>query len=161
VDSPHGAGTRLDAMIPLAPWRTPREPVLEFGSDDDGGEGARIIAQVLSGERTLTIALAREWDLEGGPPRPGQVLPVLDHEGRRHGAVEVIRVAVVPFDQIDEDVAPAEGFGRESSLEEWRERVRRFYESYRDDMAVMLGEAAWRFSGDEPMVITAFRVVSD
>lgn len=161
VDSPPGAGTRLDAMIPLAPWRTPREPFLEFGSDDDGGEGARIIAQVLSGERTMTIALAREWDLEGGPPRPGQVLPVLDHRGRRHGTVEVVRVAVVTFDQIDEDVAPAQGFGRESSLEEWRERVRRFYESYRADMAVMLGEAGWRFSGDEPMVITGFRVVSD
>jgi uncharacterized protein YhfF len=88
------------------------------------------------------------------------VLPVLDHTGRRHGTVEVVRVAVVAFDQIDEDVAPADGFGRETSLEEWRERVGRFYESYRDDMAVMLGEPRWRFADDEPMVITAFRVVS-
>ena len=158
VDSPEGAGTRLEAMIPLAPWRTPREPFLEFGYEGDEGRGERSIAQVLAGERTLTVSLAREWDLEGGPPRPGQVLPVVDHGGRRHGSVEVVRVAVVPFDAVDEAVASADGT---SALEEWRERQRRFYADCREEMAVLLGEPGWRFSGSEPMVVTGFRVVSD
>ena len=72
-----------------------------------------------------------------------------------------MRVAVVPFDQIDEDVAPADGFARELSLDAWRDRLRRFYDSYRDELAVMLGEPGWRFAADEPMVITAFRVPSE
>jgi uncharacterized protein YhfF len=160
VESPEGAGTKLVAAIPLAPWRTPREPFLEFGFEGDGGQGERSIRQVLAGERTLTVSLAREWDLEGGPPRPGQVLPVVDHGGRRHGAVEVVRVAVVPFEEIDEDVAPADGLGPETSLEEWRRRQREFYDGCRDEMAVLLGEPGWRFSSAEPMVITTFRVVS-
>jgi signal transduction histidine kinase/uncharacterized protein YhfF len=161
VHSPAGAGTRLDAMIPLAPWRTPREPFLEFGFDGDDGQGERSIAQVLAGERTLSVSLAREWDLEGGPPRPGQMLPVVDHHGRRHGAVEVVRVSVVPFDEVDETVATADGLGEETTLDAWRQRQRRFYEGCREEMAVLLGEPGWRFTGDEPMVITSFRVVSD
>lgn len=161
VHSPAGAGTRLDAMIPLAPWRTPREPFLEFGFDGDDGQGERSIAQVLAGERTLSVSLAREWDLEGGPPRPGQVLPVVDHHGRRHGAVEVVRVSVVPFDEVDETVATADGLGAQTTLDAWRQRQRRFYEGCREEMAVLLGEPGWRFTGEEPMVITSFRVVSD
>jgi signal transduction histidine kinase/uncharacterized protein YhfF len=161
VESPAGAGTRLEATIPLAPWRTARDPFLEFGFEGDDGQGERSIAQVLAGERTLTVSLAREWDLEGGPPRPGQVLPVVDHQGRRHGAVEVVRVAVVPFDEIDESVAPADGLGDGTTIEAWRERQRRFYEGCREEMAVLLGEPGWRFTGDEPMVITTFRVPSE
>ena len=85
VDSPAGAGTRLRRTIPLAPWRTPREPFLEFGLEGDGGTG-RAQHRAGAGRRAhAAVSLAREWELEGGPPRPGQVLPVLDHHGRRHG----------------------------------------------------------------------------
>ena len=101
VTSPAGAGTRLRARIPLAPWRTAREPFLEFGHEDDGGAGAELIAKVLSGEKTASISLAREWELEGGTPKIGQRLPVMDHRGRRHGTVEVVRIAVMPFGEVD------------------------------------------------------------
>ena len=79
VDSPAGEGTTLRARIPLAPWRTAREPFLEFGHADDGGAGAELIAKVLAGEKTASISLAREWELEGGTPKIGQRLPVIDH----------------------------------------------------------------------------------
>jgi signal transduction histidine kinase/uncharacterized protein YhfF len=160
VDSPEGAGTRLEALIPLAPWRTPRDPFLEVGYEGDGGQGGRSIAQVLAGARTLTVSLAREWDLEGGPPRPGQVLPVVDHTGRRHGSVEVVKVEVLPFDAIDDTVVPADGVSPGTTLADWRERQQRMYETCRDEIAVLLGEPAWRFTGDELMVITSFRVAS-
>jgi signal transduction histidine kinase/uncharacterized protein YhfF len=159
LDSPSGGGTRLEAIIPLAPWRTPREPFLEFGYEGDGGQGEQSIAQVLAGERTMVVSLAREWDLEGGPPRPGQVLPVLDHHGRRHGEVEVVKVAVLPFDAIDEDVVSADGLGPGTSLIEWRARQVRFYAGCREEMAVLLGEPGWKFKGDEPMVVTSFRLL--
>ena len=39
VESAPGAGTRLRASIPLAPWRDGREPFIEFGYEGDGGSG--------------------------------------------------------------------------------------------------------------------------
>ena len=97
VHSPVGAGTRLFARIPLAPWRTARQPYLEFGAPDDGGDGAAAIAAILDGRRTGAISIARERELEGGVPGIGTLLPVRDHTGREHGAVIVRRVSIVPL----------------------------------------------------------------
>jgi hypothetical protein len=62
---------------------------------------------VLEGKKTVSTSLAREWELEGGPPRIGQRLPVLDSSGRRRATVEVTQVMVVPFSIIDDDVVAA------------------------------------------------------
>ncbi|MEY2534521.1 MAG: hypothetical protein QOF29_2431, partial [bacterium] len=82
VDSPPDRGTRLTATIPLAPWRSASEPFLEFGYAGDGGLGERLIEQVRSGAKRVSVCIAREWDLEGGPPRIGHHLPIHDSSGR-------------------------------------------------------------------------------
>ena len=115
LDSPPGGGTRVGASIPLAPWRDAREPFLEFGHDGDEGGGEQLIRLVLEGKKTAAISLAREWDLEGGAPRIGQQLPVMDHEDRRWATVEIVRIAVVPFGQIDSEVVVPETAGISSS----------------------------------------------
>jgi uncharacterized protein YhfF len=158
VDSPAGGGTRLFADVPLAPFRDAREPFLEFGYDDDDGLGEQLIASILGARKTATVSLAREWDLEGGAPRIGQRLPIMDHRGIRRGTVEVVRVAVLPFASIDEEMILAESAGT-TTVEEWRETQWRFYEGCRDEIAVLLGEPGWRLSESEPMVITWFRLV--
>ena len=158
VHSPPGHGTCLSARIPLAPFRDARDPFLEFGHDDDGGLGERLIELVLSGRKTASVSLAREWELEGGAPRIGQPLPIMDHRGVRRGTVEVVRVAVLPFSLIDGDAIRAESAGT-ATVDEWRETQWRFYEGCRDEIAVLLGEPGWRLSEDEPMVITWFRLV--
>jgi signal transduction histidine kinase/uncharacterized protein YhfF len=158
VDSPPGRGTRLLAEIPLAPFRDARDPFLEFGHDGDGGLGERLIELVLAGAKTASVSLSREWDLEGGAPRIGQQLPIMDHRGVRRATVEVTRVAVLPFSLIDEDAIRAESAGTRT-VEEWRETQWRFYEGCRDEIAVLLGEPGWRLCEDEPMVITWFRLV--
>ena len=112
VESAPGAGTRLRASIPLAPWRDGREPFIEFGYEGDGGQGERSIGQIVDGTKTVSVSLAREWDLEGGPPRIGQRIPITDHEGNRRAMVEVTRVAVLPFGQIDAAVVSAESAGQ-------------------------------------------------
>ncbi len=157
VESAPGAGTRLRAAIPLAPWRDEREPFIEFGYEGDGGAGERSIAQVVAGSKTVSVSLAREWDLEGGPPRIGQMLPIVDCNGRRRATVEVTRVAVLPFGQIGADVVSAETAGG-ATLDEWLASHRAFYAGCRDEIALLLGEPGWRLTDAEPMVVTSFRL---
>jgi signal transduction histidine kinase/uncharacterized protein YhfF len=158
LESPLGEGTRIAASIPLAPWRDARDPFLEFGHDGDGGSGERLIRLVLDGKKTAAISLAREWDLEGGPPRIGQRLPVMDHKDHRWGTVEVVRILVVPFGQIDPDIVDPDTAGI-ASIEAWRADQRSFYDGCRDETAVLLGEPGWRLTDEEPMVIVWFRLV--
>src|SRR5512132_936631 len=134
VHSPAGGGTQLEATIPLEPYR--REPVLEFGFEGDDGLGERLIGLILDRRKTATVALAREWELEGGAPRIGQRLPVLDARGHRRATVEVTQVMVVPFAVIDDDVVAAELAGV-SSAEDWRATQREFYETRREETAVL------------------------
>ncbi|HTE64022.1 MAG TPA: histidine kinase [Solirubrobacteraceae bacterium] len=157
VESAPGAGTRLRASIPLAPWRDGREPFIEFGYEGDGGQGERSIAQILEGRKTVSVSLAREWDLEGGPPKIGQRIPITDHHGDRRALVEVTRVAVLPFGQIDGAVVSAETAGG-ASLDEWMASHRAFYAGCRDEVALLLGEPGWRLTDAEPMVVTSFRL---
>jgi uncharacterized protein YhfF len=74
------------------------------------------------------------------------------------GDVEVTRVVVLPFGQIDPDVVNAESAGT-STLDEWRADQRSFYDGCRDETAVLLGEPGWRLTDDEPMTIVWFRLV--
>ena len=156
-DEPAGAGTRLRARIPLAPWRTAREPFLEFGHEDDGGTGAELIAKVLSGEKTASISLAREWELEGGTPKIGQRLPVMDHHGRRHGTVEVVRIAVMPFGEVDAGSVEEHESGL--GADEWRAAQRDYYDRCREQVASLLEEPGWRLTDAEPLVVLRFKLV--
>jgi uncharacterized protein YhfF len=148
------------ATIPLAPWRSARDPFLEFGGPDDDGRGERNIQAVLAGRKTVSVTLAREWELEGGVPRVGQRLPVMDHEGRRRATVEVTGVASLPFVDIDEQWLTPEEVDA-PSLEAWRMLQRRFYDRCRDELALLFVEPGWRFTDEEPMVLLWYRAVPD
>ena len=154
LESPAGEGTRIAASIPLAPWRDARDPFLEFGHDGDGGKGLRKIEQLLEGTRTIGVSLAREWELEGGPPRIGQRLPVFDHTGRRHGLVEIVRVAVLPFGEIDGSMVDPE-----PGDEDWHTGRAKAYDECREEIAALLGEPDWHLTDAEPMVILTYRSV--
>ncbi|HWI71958.1 MAG TPA: histidine kinase [Baekduia sp.] len=160
VDSPVGRGTTLTATIPLAPWRSAHEPFLEFGHPDDGGRGERNIQAVIAGRKTMSVTLTREWELEGGAPRVGQRLPVMDHLGRRRATVEIVSVASIPFMDIDDDWVEPDEVGA-TSLEGWRSERRGFYATIRDELALLFGEPGWRFTDDEPMQLLWYRVVGD
>jgi len=160
VDSPPGEGTTLTAVIPLAPWRSANEPFLEFGHAEDGGRGERNIQAVISGAKTLSVTLAREWELEGGAPRVGQRLPVMDHLGRRRATVEVTGVASVPFMDVDDDWLEPEDVGV-ADLESWRSDRRSFYATIRDELALLFGEPGWQFTDEEPMQLLWYKAVAD
>ncbi len=71
--------------------------------------------------------------------------------------VEVTRVAVLPFGQIDGAAVSADSAGT-ATLEEWMESHRAFYAGCRDEVALLLGEPGWRLTDAEPMVLTSFRL---
>jgi uncharacterized protein YhfF len=106
--------------------------------------------------RTSAVSLAREWDLEGGPPGIGRRLPVLDHTGRRHAVVEVVRVGLIPFGEID----PAT-IDPEPDEPDWHAGRRRAYAECREELAALLGEPDWSLGDGEPMVILWFRRVQE
>ncbi|MES1194237.1 MAG: histidine kinase, partial [Solirubrobacterales bacterium] len=160
VESPPGGGTVLTATIPLAPWRSAHEPFLEFGHPDDGGRGEANVQAVIAGTRTLSVTLSREWELEGGIPRIGQRLPIMDYTGRRRATVEVTQVASVPFLEIDDQWLTPEEVGAET-LEGWRSERRGFYATIRDEVALLLGEPGWHFTDEEPMTLLWYRAVAD
>ena len=159
ISSARCQGTRLVATIPLAPWRLNSEPFLEFGYEGDGGAGEVRIARVQAGRKTVSVSLSREWDLEGGPPRVGQRLPMIDHAGRRRGTVEVQRVIELPFSEVGADVVAADGVA--GSVEEWRARHLAFYDGCRDEIAFLVGEPGWRLTEEEPMVVLFYRYLGD
>jgi signal transduction histidine kinase len=158
VESPRGGGTRLTVTVPMNRWRTEREPFLEFGFQGDEGDGERAIRQILMGAKTASVSLEREWALEGGVPRIGQLLPVRDYTGRQWCCVEVERVALLPFGGVGTDIVAAEASGA-ANVEEWRASHRAFYDGSRHELAVLLGEPGWRLTDEEPMVIIWFHVV--
>lgn len=46
--------------------------------------------------------------------------------------------------------------GEPTTVEQWRADRRRFYESCRSEIAVLLGETDWRMHEDEPMAAVWF-----
>jgi hypothetical protein len=68
--------------------------------------------------------------------------------------VEIVRVAVMPFGEIDlghVDPEPGET--------DWHTGRRRAYDECRGEIAALLGEPDWRLTDAEPMVILSYRSV--
>ena len=84
---------------------------------------------------------------------------MIDHEGRRHGTVEVVRIAVMPFGEVDAGSVEEHeaGLGPEA----WRAAQRAYYARCREQVASLLGEPEWCLTDDEPLVVLRFRLVDD
>ena len=92
---------------------------MSFGYDGDGGLGDRLLAAVLSGEKTATSSLAIAY-LSGDPlPRVGEWMPLVDHNGGVHGIVETTPVTITPLHLVGDDVAHDEGEGFADAAD-WR-----------------------------------------
>jgi uncharacterized protein YhfF len=83
----------------------------------------RLVAAVLSGQKTATAGLAEDES----PPRPGDRYLLHDAEEQPVGIVEVTEARIVPAGEIDLDFARDEGEGFES-VEDWRLAHERFFE---------------------------------
>ncbi|HVM26075.1 MAG TPA: ASCH domain-containing protein [Mycobacteriales bacterium] len=129
-----------------------------FGYDGDGGLGDRLVAAVLSGEKTATSSLAVQY-LGGEPlPRVGEQRLLRDHRGHVHARLETTRVRIIPMDQVGDDVAHDEGEGFRDA-EAWRRAHVRFWRAVAAQVRHDSGDPQWHLRHGEPVVVEWFRVV--
>jgi uncharacterized protein YhfF len=160
VESPGGGGTTLRATIPLAPERLPHRQFLLVGHPDDPEVADRAVEAIRSGRKRAGLSLAREWELEGGPPGLGQLVPVIDVRGATRLTLEVTGLSLTRLPEMSaEEFAACAIAG--ASQDERRELVRRNFAGYRAEHAVLFGEPDWALTDDEPLIVLRHRVVSD
>jgi uncharacterized protein YhfF len=131
---------------------------LSFGYPGDGGLGDRLIAAVLSGEKTATSSLAVEY-LSGEPlPRVGERLELTGHDGRTYGLVETTRVTIAPLGDVGDDVARDEGEGFAGAAD-WRRAHEAYWREVTDLIRADAGDPGWCLRDGEPVVVQWFRLI--
>jgi uncharacterized protein YhfF len=117
----------------------------------------RLVAAVLSGEKTATSSLLREYDEPGeAPPEVGSRSVVVDSAEQPVCVIETTEVRVLPLDQVDEQFARDEGEGFDS-VAEWRAAHEEFWRSA--EMRAALGGVDVELADDTLVVAERFRVV--
>lgn len=121
---------------------------LELGSP--GAVRRELTALVLSGTKRATAGHLDEYRAEGEDvEHPGERLALVDDAGARAATVEVTDVRVVPFAEVDDDFARAEGEGF-TGHSDWAEAHRRSWL-----------EAGLAVDGSTPVVCVRFGVLDD
>lgn len=134
-------GALVSDTVPPQAW--------SFGGDDSLGD--TLVEAVLSGAKTATSSALSDYeDEEATLPQPGELAIVLDGAGHPRALIRTTAVDVVPFDEVTEEFALAEGEG-DGSLEEWRAEHEQFFRS-------SLGEGR-EFAPDLPVVCERFELL--
>lgn len=117
----------------------------------------RLVAAVLSGAKTSTTGLLREYEQDGDPlPVPGDRAVMVDSAGRPVAVVETTQVRVVPLGEVDLAHAVDEGEGH-VSVAGWRAAHEGFWHS--EEMREALGDPEFTVGDTTTVVAERFRVV--
>ncbi len=106
----------------------PATPLFEaFGFGDNPQLADELGTLVIQGRKVATASLLWEYEAEGNPlPQPGDLSIVTNGDGQPLCVIQTIRVEVLPFEDVPEEFAAAEGEG-DLSLAYWREAHWRFF----------------------------------
>jgi uncharacterized protein YhfF len=119
----------------------------------------RLVAAILSGEKTATSGLLVDYEREGSAPgRPGDRSVVIDADDRQVAIIELTEVEVRRMGDIDLQFARDEGEGFET-VADWRIAHENFFGSYLEDIRHDLGDPDWSLTDDTMIVCERFRVV--
>lgn len=107
-------------MLSGADWRAASAEIPRWAFGDSPALANELGALVISGRKTATTGLLREYEAEDEPlPRPGERHCILDGRDEPLCIIEITEVTVRPFGEVDEDFARDEGEG-DLSLRFWR-----------------------------------------
>ena len=130
-------------------------PLAEFAFP--GPLRERLVAAILSGEKTTTTGLYEEYLREGEPlEEPGSRSLVIDSDGRPVAVIETLEVELRRFADVGLQFAIDEGEGFET-VEAWREAHVRFFTS--PEMVAALGDPPVVIGDDSIVVCETFRLV--
>ncbi|WP_411110697.1 ASCH domain-containing protein [Streptomyces sp. c-19] len=117
----------------------------------------RLVAAVLSGEKTATTGLLVEYEIEKEElPEAGERSALIDSAGREVAVVEITEVRVLPLGEADLRLALDEGEGF-LSVADWREAHERFWHG--EEMREALGDPGFVVDDGTMLVVERFRVV--
>lgn len=117
----------------------------------------RLVAAILTGEKTSTTGLLCEYEYENEPlPRPGERSVLVDSADRPCAVLETTEVRVVPLAQVDLAHAVDEGEGF-ADVAQWRRAHTEFWQSA--PMRAALGGAAVVIDDRTEVVAERFTVV--
>ena len=121
AEAPLPAAQALLAQLAARGITLPPGRVRVGAYGDSAALSASLLAQIRAGTKRAGTALL--WALQAEGEQPGQAGDleiVVDHEHRPVLVTRDLRVAVVPFDRVDERYAAVEGEG-DGSLAWWRQ----------------------------------------
>ncbi|MGL6279616.1 MAG: ASCH domain-containing protein [Gaiella sp.] len=133
----------------------PDLPIAEFGFP--GPLRDRLVAAILSGEKTATCGLLEEHRREGTAPEAvGTRQLVVDSAGRGVAVIETTECAIRRMGDVDLAFAIDEG-ERFGTVREWYDAHVRFFTC--EEMVAELGDPPVEIDDDTLLVCTRFRVV--
>lgn len=117
----------------------------------------RLVAAVLSGEKTTTTGLLLDYE-QGGEslPKPGDRRSVVDSADREVGVIEIVSIDVLRLADVDLAHAMAEGEGH-TTVADWRAAHEHFWHSA--EMRADLGDPTFTVTDETPVVAERFRLV--
>jgi len=131
--------------------------IAEFGFPGELRD--KLVAAILSGEKTATTSLLTEWELDHEPlPGSGEWFSVVDSTETPVAVIEVRDVQVVRLVDVDIAVARQEGEGFES-VHAWRLAHEEFWSGYLAELRSRLGDPSWTLTDDTRVLVQRFRLV--
>jgi uncharacterized protein YhfF len=132
-------------------------PVVEFAFPGELRD--RLIAAILSGEKTATTGLLVEWELDGDPvPQAGERFAVVDSRGARVAVIEIAEVQVLGLAEVDLAIAREEGEGFDS-VAQWRAGHEAFWNDYIEELRTRLGDPTWKLLDETQVIVERFRLL--
>lgn len=115
---PYAGMAKTGVVTGVLASETVPPPAWSFGDQPELAD--ELLNLVIEGTKTATSSLAWEYEDAGEPvPQAGELSILLDGELQPRALIRTTSVETIPFDEVDDDVADAEGEG-DRTLEHWR-----------------------------------------
>ncbi|WP_246012182.1 ASCH domain-containing protein [Myceligenerans xiligouense] len=146
---PYAGMAKTGVVTGVLASETVPPPAWSFGDKKELAD--ELLELVLEGTKTATSSLAWEFEDSGEPvPQVGELSILLDGERQPRALIRTTSVETVPFDEVDDDVADAEGEG-DRTLEHWRAEHEKYFRRN-------LPEGR-EFAEDMPVVVERFELL--
>ena len=142
----------FDVVMGETPFGVVPPPAWSFGDSPELAD--ELLQRVLSGQKTATSTAL--WELEAGGeelPEVGGLAVILDGAGHPRALIRTMSVRVVPFSEVDESFAAAEGED-DGSVGAWRRSHEEYFRTratdaggqpFSEELSVVLEEFELRY----------------